>query len=194
MRGGPDSGTLKAEFDLVGPDNKPLASETQQYIFRGDDQVRMIDCEFVVHADHGPVNMRDTKEGTFAIRVAPELNSPPGTMVDSEGRVGEPQIWGHRADWVDYYGTVEGESVGIAILDSPKSFRHPTYWHARAYGLFSANAFGIRAFTRDPHHEGSYTIEPGQSLAFRYRVIIHHGDNKQADIAAAYRRYAAENR
>jgi hypothetical protein len=190
LRGGPDSGALKAEFDLVGPDNKPIASETQGYVFGGDDQVRMIDCEIIVQADHGPVNMRDTKEGTFAIRVAPALNSPPAAMVDSEGRVGEAQIWGKRADWVDYYGTVDGESVGIAVLDHPENFRHPTTWHARGYGLFAANAFGIREFTHDPHQDGSYTIPPGHTLAFRYRVIIHHGDYKQADIAGAYRQYA----
>lgn len=188
--GGADSGAIRAEFNLVGPSGRTLATETQSYTFSGDENTRTIDCEFVIHADHGPVTLGDTKEGTFAIRVAPELNSPPGRMVSSTGGEGEKAIWGKRADWVDYDGKVSGEDLGIAIFDSPKSFRHPTYWHARAYGLFAANPFGLREFSRDPAQDGSWTIPEGKSLLFRYRVVIHHGDYKQAGIAIAYQRYA----
>ncbi len=192
MKGGPDEGILKAEFDLVSPNNRPIASETQTFIFRGDKLTRTIDCQFTISAKYAPVVMGDTKEGTFAIRVAPALNSPPGHMIDSNGAVGEKGIWGTRANWVDYDGTVDGEPVGIAVFDSPQSFRHPTYWHARAYGLFAANPFGIREFTRDPLRDGSWTIPQGKSLLFRYRVLIHHGNYQQAHVAQAYRRYAEQ--
>ncbi|MGH9396321.1 MAG: PmoA family protein [Terriglobia bacterium] len=191
-KSGHDSGAIAAKFNLVGPGDRILAEETQSYIFRGGPDTRTIDCQFVILANHGPVKMGDTKEGTFAIRVIKALNSPPGHMVNSKGGVGEKQIWGKRANWVDYYGKVGGEEVGIAIFDSPRSFRHPTYWHARAYGLFAANPFGIREFTNDPHQDGSYTIAAGKSITFRYRVLIHHGDARQARIAEAYRQYAAE--
>ncbi|HUI44131.1 MAG TPA: PmoA family protein [Terriglobia bacterium] len=192
MNGGPHSGTIEAEFDLTGGDHIPIAEETQQYTFAGTGDTRTIDCTFVIHANHGPVRMGDTKEGTFAIRVAQELDSPPGRMVNSAGGEGEPQIWGKQANWVDYDGVVGGEKVGIAIFDSPKSFRHPTYWHARAYGLFAANPFGLKEFTRDRHQDGSYTIPAGQSITFRYRVLIHHGDYKEAKVAEAYEEYAAQ--
>ena len=33
------------------------------------------------------------------------------------------------------------------------------------------------------------TIQPGQSLHYRYRVIIHPGDAKTADLAAQWSRY-----
>ena len=113
-------------------------------------------------------------------------------MVNSLGAEGEKAIWGKRADWVNYDGKVEGEDIGIAVLDHPKSFRHPTTWHARGYGLFAANPFGLRDFTRDPNQDGSWTIPEGKSLTFRYRVIIHHGDYREAHIAEAYQKYAAE--
>ena len=190
-QGGPDSGVVKAEFALVGPGNWILGEETQSYTFQGDENTRIIDCEIMLRATHGPLVLGDSKEGSFEIRVAKELNSPPGQMVNSLGGVGEKEIWGKRADWVDYYGVVAGEEVGIAIFDHPQSFRHPTWWHARHYGLFAANPFGIREFARDPKEDGSWTIPERQSLTLRYRVLIHHGDYKEAKVAEAYHRYAA---
>lgn len=192
MRGGPDSGSLRATFDLAGGANlKPLAEETQAYTFRGDQHSRVIDCEFVITATHGPLKIGDSKEGTFAIRVAPELESPRGHMVDSEGRQGERQIWGKRANWVDYDGVIDGQPLGIAIFDNPQSFRHPTTWHARGYGLFAANPFGLKEFTGDPAKDGSYTLPAGESITFRYRVLIHDGDYKAAKVAEKYQEYAA---
>ena len=191
MQGGAQAGSIKATFDLVDRNRKPFAEETQEYTFVGDQDSRVIDCEFVIRANREAVKMGDTKEGTFAIRVAPELNAPSGHMVSSEGGEGEPQIWGKRANWVNYDGVINGQSLGIAIFDSPRSFRHPTYWHARGYGLFAANPFGLRFFTRDATQDGSYTIPPGQSLTFRYRVLIHEGDYKKASVAEKYRQYVA---
>jgi hypothetical protein len=191
MKSGPDSATLKAGFDLVGPDGKKVASETQEYIFRGDASTRTIDCTFTLTANHGPVKMGDTKEGTFAIRVAHDLTGSKVRMLNSNGKVGEKEIWGKRADWVDYSGIVKGEKLGIAIFDNPRNLRHPTTWHARDYGLFAVNPFGEHDFYNDPKRHGSYTIAPGQSLTLRYRVLIHHGDWTTAQLDAAYRYYAA---
>jgi Family of unknown function (DUF6807) len=192
VKSGPEFGTLRALFHLVGPRGRVIADETQSFVFRGDKEARVIDCEFTLSADHGaPVTLGDTKEGTFAIRVVPELHSPPGHMVNSSGGVGEKEIWGKRANWVDYYGKVGSEEVGVAIFDNPSNFRHPTYWHARGYGLFSVNPFGIREFTGDPHNDGSWTIPIKKSLTLRYRVLIHHGDDQQAHVAEAYQKYAA---
>jgi hypothetical protein len=191
MRSGPSSGTIRATFDLVGPDHKPFAEAVQQYTFSGDSNSRVIDCEFVFRATQGPVKFGDTKEGTFALRLAPELDAPAGTMVSSEGGLGEPQIWGKRANWVDVDGTIDGRALGVAIFDSPKSFHHPTYWHARGYGLLAANPFGLSFFFKDPHQDGSYTIPAGESIEFRYRVFIHDGTYKQAHVADKYNDYAA---
>src|SRR5262249_29930837 len=96
------------------------------------------------------------------------------------------------ADWVDYSGTLEGEKLGVAILDHPSSFRHPTTWHVRAYGLFAANPFGLRDFTGDKSQDGSYKLEMGKHLVLSYRVLIHPGDVATANIAEEYKRYVAE--
>jgi hypothetical protein len=163
--------------------------ETQAYVFSGDEIFRSVDCEFTIHADYGPVKIGDTKEGTFAVRVVKDLEPPSGHMVNSEGAIGEKAIWGRRAGWVDFYGNVGGENVGLAIFDHPENLRHPTYWHARRYGLLAANPFGLREFQHDRHQDGSYLIPAGGSLTLRYRVLIHHGNFREARVAEAYSQY-----
>ncbi len=181
---------IRAEFDLVGPDGKVMGEETQEYAFSGDESTRTVDCAFTLTASHVPLKMGDTKEGTFAIRVVKALEAPSGHMLNSESKVGEKEIWGKRADWVDYSGTVAGEKLGIAIFDNPGNIKHPTYWHARAYGLFAVNPFGEHDFYNDPKRDGSVTIPAGQSLTLRYRVLIHYGDASEAKIADKYEEYA----
>jgi hypothetical protein len=191
IQSGSVGGSIQAEFDLVTPTGT-IAGETQTYRFGGDEQSRVIDCEFAIHATRGPITLGDTKEGTFAIRVVKALDSPPGHMVNANGASGEKGIWGKRADWVDYSGRVAGEDVGLAIFDRPDNLRAPTYWHARAYGLLAANPFGLKQFTGDRHQDGRYAIPAGGSLILRYRVFIHHGSAPQAGVAEAYRRFAAQ--
>lgn len=192
VQSGPDSGRLKAEFELTTPSGRAIADEIQSFVIGGDANVRWIDCEITLVANHGSdLTLGDTKEGSFGIRLAKELNSPPGHMVNSAGAEGEKEIWGKRADWVNYDGQIDGESLGVALFDSPRSFRHPTWWHARGYGLLAANPFAWREFYRDPDKDGSWTVQEHKKLTFRYRVFIHHGDYKEASVADAYKEYAA---
>jgi hypothetical protein len=187
---GAQSGGLQAQFDLVISDGTVIATETQAYNFSGDEAVRIIDCKFTIHASRGAVRIGDTKEGTFAIRLSKGLEPPTGQMVNSAGATGEKGIWGKRAEWVNYDGTVAGENVGLAVFDHPENLRYPTYWHARRYGLLAANPFGLKTFLHDPHQDGGYVIPDGGSITLRYRVFIHHGDFREARVAEAYKQYA----
>jgi hypothetical protein len=82
--------------------------------------------------------------------------------------------------------------VGIAIFDTPGNPRYPTYWHARGYGLFANNIFGVHNFTKGKEADGAMTLKPGETLRFRYRIVIHPGDAASANIAALYKDYAAK--
>jgi hypothetical protein len=186
-----DHATVRARFSLKDPNERVIAEETQTYTFRGSDRANVIDCEFVLHAVAGPVVMGDTKEGTFGIRLAEELSGPHVHMLNSHGDQGEAAIWGKQADWVSYRGTISGKPVGISVFDSPTSFRHPTTWHARAYGLLSANPFAAREFTKNKNADGSWTIPEGESLTFRYRVSIYDGELSREQLDELYRQYAA---
>jgi hypothetical protein len=134
------------------------------------------------------VNFVDTKEGTFAIRLADSMSEKKGgLMTNAEGASGMKKVWGKPSPWVKYVGDVEGEKIAVAILDHPGNPKHPTYWHSRDYGLFAANIFGEHDFFNDKTRNGGVTIEPGKELRFRYRVIIAAAD---ADMAKAYAAYS----
>jgi hypothetical protein len=189
-RGGLDTGTLQATFDLVAPTGV-LGREIQRYQFSGDTETRVIDCQYSLVATDKPLVIGDTKEGTFAIRVTKALDSPPARMVNAEAAPGEKNIWGRRSTWVDYFGRVGAEDVGVAVFDDPGNLRSPTYWHARAYGLLAANPFGISYFAKSRRQNGAYTVAAGSTLVLRYRVLIHHGDPAHARVADAYRTFAS---
>lgn len=188
-------GRLSATFEWVTPDGKKLLTETKKVTIHGRSDARVMDIEETLQAGSEPVKLEDTKEGTFAIRLAAWLAPKNGaTMVSSEGGQGEKQIWGKRANWVDYFATVEGETAGVAIFDHPANPKHPTYWHAREYGLDAANPFGEHDFYADKTRDGSLTIQPGGRIVFRYRVYIHAGDTAQAKVADEYKKYAAASK
>jgi hypothetical protein len=194
-----DEGRIDSQFEWRGPDGKPLLIESRVMTFYAHPTLRIVDFDSTLKALDQKVVFGDTKEGTFAIRLAAALEEPTrrsladpprtGKMVSAEGAEGESKIWGKRSPWVDYYGKIGEEVVGVAIFDHPKNPKHPTYWHSRSYGLFAANIFGEHDFYADKTRNGSVTVEPGKALRFRYRVVIHPGDTKTADVAKLYRDY-----
>ncbi len=105
---GSSSATIRATFDLEGPDKKPFAQEVQTFTFSGDKDSRAVDCTFVLHAARRALIFGDTKEGTFALRLAPQLTAPAEPWSTPREESGEPQIWGKRADWVNVDGRDRG--------------------------------------------------------------------------------------
>jgi hypothetical protein len=138
------------------------------------------------------VRFGDTKEGgILAMRVAPAMDGDHGGRIEnSYGAIGEAECWGKRAEWCDYSGEIAGERLGIAIFDHPRSFRHPTFWHARDYGMYTANPFGWHDFYGDPSVDGSHLLPQGASLQFHYRVYLHRGDAAEAAVGEHYHDYA----
>ena len=149
-------------------------------------------------ASAGPLTIGDSKEGFLAMRVAATMRADRqngGHFVNSLGDA-DGKAWSKRADWVDYYGPVDGETVGIAILSHPDSYSPQPRWHVREYGLFAANTFGEIAFTNGRTDVRKRPLRKalaaGESLLFRYRIILHQGDEQQAKIAAEFQRFAKE--
>jgi len=156
---------------------------------------RWIDFAITLKASDGDVTFGDTKEGTFAVRVADTMRvdaGQGGRIVNSFGQINEA-AWGLPARWVDYTGPVDGEIAGIAMMSHPSSFRPVPRWHVRTYGLFAANPFGQRDFPQpEAVQQGAVTIKRGDSLTLRYRVLLHGGPTDAAEIERAFSEFAAD--
>ena len=156
---------------------------------------RWIDFTITINAADGDVSFGDTKEGTFAVRVADtmRLEAKLGGRIENSERQVDDAAWGMPARWVDYTGPIDGETVGLAIFCHPTSFRPTPRWHVRGYGLFAANPFGERDFPSSKRaRQGPATVKRGDSLTFRYRVLLHRGATKDADLGRAFAEFAAE--
>ena len=138
-------------------------------------------------AEDRAVTFGDTKEGGLvAVRIAPWMVAEKtGRIFNAEalsysGRTGGPEVtWGKRASWCACCGQTKAEaSATVAIIHRPGGFRFPTWWHVRAYGLFTANPFGQSFFESDatPPLSGDFTIRSGESLATSYRIIVADGE------------------
>jgi hypothetical protein len=185
-------GVIEADFRWVDPNGTALLTEHRRMVFHDDPQNRVVDFDITLKALDKPVKFGDTKEGTFAIRISDKMTEKAkgGQMVSSTGATTMKDVWGKAFPWVDYSGTLDGKTVGIAILDHPGNPKSPTHWHSRDYGLFAANIFGERDFYRDKSRDGSVTLEPNKSMRFRYRVVVHPGDAEAAKIAELYQQYS----
>lgn len=210
VKSGPTTGIIRSRNKLVTLDGKTIATDERTMRIHKTPHGPMIDFEITHHASHGDVTFNDTKEGTLAIRLTEGLvqKSPAartkdkkapagparvntGHIVNSEG-VRDGDTWGKRAKWVDYYGKVDGKTVGVAIFDNPKNPRFPTWWHVRDYGLFAVNPFGVHDFERlENPAAGDLKVPAGKSVTFKNRLFFHSGDEKAAKVAQRYEEYAA---
>ena len=187
--------TNESWVDSLG---KELLSERTEYYFAAKGSTRIIDRITTLTATSNMVTFKDTKEGMFGIRVARQLQLPSkddiilkdargdkttvkaasnsdisGNYRSSDGIIGD-SVWSTRAKWMDLHGKIGNEIISLVICDHPKNQSYPTYWHARGYGLFSANPLGAKDFTKGKE-ELNFTIPAGKFSTFRYRVIVNSG-------------------
>lgn len=210
---GTDQGTLNVEMSWVDPAGTALLNENTRFIFHGDGTSRTIDRITRLTALKTRVVLGDNKEGLIGLRVARALEQPSkaavvltdasgkpqprtvnndgvtGEYLASNGRTGDA-VWGTRGEWARLAGTIEGTPVTVAILDHPSNPGFPTYWHARGYGLFAANNLGRQVF--DPEQpEAKLTLEPGESVTFRHRILILEEEAGAARLKAEHSRFAS---
>lgn len=143
------------------------------------------------------VNLNDNKEGLLGLRLTRALEHPTekpvllsksdgtpreeavldntnvtGRYTSPEGPTGS-DVWGTRAPWMSLSGIVSGENINVTIFDHPDNPGYPTYWHARAYGLFAANPLGQKVFSKGDQSL-DLSLETDESVTFTYMVQIEN--------------------
>ena len=213
--GGKDRGLLRVELDWVMPDGQTILRESTTFVFHGGPNLRAVDRITTLTALDKRVVLHDDKEGMMGLRVRRELEQPSneplvftdasgrptdvkvmdnsgvtGLYRSSEGKTGDA-VWGTRGRWTMLTGKVGQEEITLAVLDNPKNIGFPTYWHARGYGLFSANPLGQEVFSNGKE-KLNFTLEPKQSVTFRYRLLILSGPTTPDQIEAHYKQFVNE--
>ena len=211
--GGAERGELDTESDWVTPDGKVLLRERTQFVFAGDATTRTIDRIATLTAAGERVVFTDAKDGMLGMRVARQLEQPsneplvftdiagratPVPVMDNTGVTGEYQssegkkgdaVWGTRGRWTLLAGNIGTQPITIAMIDHPKNPGFPTYWHARGYGLFAANPLGQKVFS-EGRETMNFTLEPGASATFRYRILVVDAKAPAERIEAEFRAFA----
>ncbi len=196
VKSGKGRGNLSTRANWDGGGRTQVKEETTYYfIDRGN--VRIIDWISTLTAQED-ILFKDNKEGMFAIRVGRELELPskePVTLTDSygnptvikainndlvsgdylssEGKTGA-NVWATRARWMKLFGKYKDEDVLVIIIDHKKNPGYPTYWHARGYGLFSANPLAQKVFS-EGKEELNLSLKKGESARFAFRTVICSG-------------------
>lgn len=195
------------------PDDTTLLEEKTEFDFKAMGDVRIIDRTTTLTAMIDEVKFTDNKEGMFAIRVARELELPsdePTELMDSHGKVTKvekmdntdvrgnyrssegvegKEVWGTRAEWMKLSSEINGEDVSLVIIDNPSNPGYPTYWHARGYGLFAANTLGQKIFS-EGKEEMNLSLEKGESVTFKYRLVVAGKDLTDDQINKLEAKYA----
>jgi hypothetical protein len=213
--GGKDRGELVVEMDWLMPDGQPILQESTTFIFHSGPNLRAVDRITRLTALTKRVVFQDNKEGMLGMRVRRELEQPSneplvftdsnghatdvkvmdntgvsGLYRSSEGKTGDA-VWGTRGRWTMLTGKVNQEPITLAILDHPQNAGFPTYWHARGYGLFAANPLGQEVFSNG-REKLNFTLQPKQSVSFRYRLLILSGPTTPDQIETEYKRFTSE--
>lgn len=219
VRSGADKGELEVDMDWVLADGKGpvVLKEHTLFVFRGGAGWRSVDRVTRLQALDARVALTDNKEGMLGLRVARQLEIPSkkpelftdaagrqtpvptlnnegvnGDYLTSEGKTGDA-AWGTRGRWCVLSAKIADEPVTIAILDHPSNPGHPTYWHARGYGLFAANNLGQKALSNGKD-ELNFALEPGKSVTFRHRVLILSEPAGADRTEAAFKDFVAQVR
>ena len=133
------------------------------------------------------VTIKKTGHSLFSARMDPDLaviNG--GTLINAEGASGEKETWGIRSPWIDYFGERGGKIEGLAILQHPTNRWFPAPWYTRNYGFFSPTPLYW------PETSEGFSMKKGEVLNLKYRVIVHSGNNIDANIAQEFDKYKSE--
>ncbi|MDO4575590.1 MAG: PmoA family protein [Planctomycetia bacterium] len=116
------------------------------------------------------VTVQHTNHGFFGVRVTSDLApNGGGTLVNSEGALGQKETEGKPAKWCAYYGKRffnPAITEGVAVLCPPKPFENCP-WFTRDYGNISPMPFN--------YAPGPWLFKQGEPLEAVYRTVVFAG-------------------
>jgi len=165
------------------PGKEPVIKDTRRItICAPSEKLRIIDFKITM-TPLVDIEILKTNHSLFSARVVPELSvKSGGVLINAKGDTSEKGTFGAASPWCDYSGTRNDVTEGIAILQNPANRWFPSKWFTRDYGFFSPTPMYWL--------EGDkLNLAKGERLTLEYRVVVHAGDAKTANVAGLFNRY-----
>ncbi len=169
---GNGSGWVESRNEWRYGDKMLVATDHRRVDAFVNGDVRGLDFDITLTGGEDELRFGDTKEGTFALRMAADLVHDNGAELLNDRGMSGGKVWGKKARWIQARGKIGGKDAAVVIAGHRQNLRHPTYWHARKYGLLAANPFGVHDFTKAGKGAGEVVLAAGESLRLRYRVLV----------------------
>jgi hypothetical protein len=178
-----DGATVRAELDWIAPDGESVRLHERRTLRVTEldstayaiDWTEHLEVPVTTELDRTPFTTWGGYGG-LTLRGAPDWTD---TVLRLDDGTDRDRCLGERSAWLAITGTAHGGvetpgPAGVVMLDHPDNPRYPTPWYASTradtYGEGWAN-FVNAAFLWDR----ALTVEPGQPLVLRHRVIVHDG-------------------
>lgn len=211
---GDQEAILDVTMEWQAPSGEVLLREDSRFIFRGKGKEYSIDRITKLTALEA-LEFKDNKEGMLGIRVARALEHPsekPEIFTDAKGLPTEVTVlnnegvngsyinaegvegvdtWAKRSNWVNLRSKIGDENISLVILDHKDNVGHPTYWHARGYGLFAANPLGQEVFSKGENIL-NFRLEKGESTTFKHRIIVASKELSKTEIDARFLEFSSK--
>ena len=170
-----------------GHDPEPLVEQELIVTLRPlEDGEYTIDLQSMFQPRADEIEFQQTNFGFLAVRVAKSISAffGGGHLTNSAGAVGEPDIFGRPAEWMDYSGPVatstaarETVTEGITYFDHPGNPGFPNCWHVREDGWMGCA----------PCLQTALVTSRADPLRLRYLLHVHRGtvSSDRADALAA---------
>ncbi|MCP4729252.1 MAG: hypothetical protein GY872_04160 [Roseibacillus sp.] len=102
----------------------------------------------------------------------------PWNFLDSEGRV---NTHGKPARWMNHSGVVaDGKEAGLTMFDHPTNAGHPSRWYT---------VKGMPYFSPAVIFSNPRTLDPGEKLNLRYRILVQARKGVAAELDQHYARF-----
>ena len=182
-KNGPEFVRIQDDCEWRQPGQNPIIADHRDIRIEAPARdLRLIDLAVTLTA-LTEIKIERTNHSLFSARVASELSvSSGGVLLNAEGASAEKGTYGVPSAWCDYSGKHCGVEEGIAIFDSPLNPWFPSKWFTRDYGFFSPTPMEWLGL------EG-YRLKQGEKLQLKYRVVVHAGDAKQANIESLFNQW-----
>ena len=160
----------------------PFNDERRFVVTVASERLWHIDADINLTANEEDVVINKAKHSLLAIRASADISpNAGGVLMNSEGGQGAVGTYGKPAKWCGFFGKRKFHPdviEGIAVMNHPENFGGSCPWFTREYGHLSPSPFN---FLKQP-----WRLEKGDSIRLRYRVVLHAGDPKEAQLDRLY--------